>query len=52
MILCSTLGIVQLSGSILESENEVKCGICSQKKKLVSDRSATKTIQYFKESKL
>ena len=44
-------GLAELDGSVSENEKEVKCGICAQKKKLVTDRSATKTIQYFKESK-
>ena len=51
LVMYSFAGLVQLSGSILENEKEVKCGICAQKKKLVTDRSAIKAIQYFKDSK-
>ena len=33
-------------------ENEVRCGICGQTKKLPTDRSPPKLVKYFKDSKL
>ncbi len=48
----SCLGLAHLGGAVLVKENEVRCGICGQTKKLPTDRSPPKLVKYFKDSKL
>lgn len=40
-----------MGGTVLVKQNEVRCGICKQTKKLAMDRSAHKVVKHFKESK-